>query len=205
MTQSVRAGKAIGGQGLYVQTRLVDAAVASNVADLTLAGSTLLTVSNPTAGLILEIDVQVGGEALHDRFVDQLPVEALEGQHLVDPAFRRRGVLLALRSVLHALRDRLPPDEAVELAAQLPLLIKGVYFDGWNPSATPVRIRSAEEFFARVLGPFQRGLLHADVERITRSVFKLLAERVSPGEIRDVRGALPAELAQLWPEPAGAR
>jgi uncharacterized protein (DUF2267 family) len=113
--------------------------------------------------------------------------------------------LLALRSVLHALRDRLPPDEAVELAAQLPLLIKGVYFDGWNPSATPVRIRSPDEFFARVLGPFQRGLLHADVERITRSVFRLLAERVSPGEIRDVKGALPAELAQLWPEPAAAR
>lgn len=58
MTQSVRAGKAVGGQGLYVQTRLVDAANASNVADLTLAGSTLLTVSNPTAGLFLEIDVQ---------------------------------------------------------------------------------------------------------------------------------------------------
>ncbi len=58
MTQSVRAGKAVGGQGLYVQTRLVDAAIASNVADLTLAGSTLLTVSNPVSGLTLEIDVQ---------------------------------------------------------------------------------------------------------------------------------------------------
>lgn len=115
------------------------------------------------------------------------------------------ATLLALRSVLHALRDRLPPDEAVELAAQLPLLIKGVYFDGWNPSATPARIRSREEFFARVRGPFEHGLLAADVERVTRSVFKLLAERVSQGEIRDVRGALPAELAQLWPEPAGAR
>jgi hypothetical protein len=58
MTQSIRAGKAVGGQGLYVQTRLVDAANPSNVADLTLAGNTLLTVSNPTAGLLLEIDVQ---------------------------------------------------------------------------------------------------------------------------------------------------
>jgi hypothetical protein len=58
MTQSVRAGKAVGGQGLYVQTRLVDASNATNVADLTLGGSTLLTVSNPVAGLNLEIDVQ---------------------------------------------------------------------------------------------------------------------------------------------------
>jgi uncharacterized protein (DUF2267 family) len=45
--------------------------------------------------------------------------------------------LLAMRAVLHALRDRLPPDEAVELSAQMPLIIKGVYFDGWDPSATP--------------------------------------------------------------------
>ncbi len=58
MAQSVVAGKVVGGQGLYVQTRLVDAAIPANVADLTLAGDTLLTVSNPVAGLTLEIDVQ---------------------------------------------------------------------------------------------------------------------------------------------------
>lgn len=111
--------------------------------------------------------------------------------------------LLALRSVLHALRDRLPPDEAVELAAQMPLLIKGVYFDGWNPSATPVRARSKEEFFALVRGPFQGGPLEADAERITRAVFRLLAERVSEGEIKDVRGVLPAALADLWLDGVG--
>jgi hypothetical protein len=58
VAQSVRDGKAVGGQGIYVQTKLVDAAIPANVADLTLAGSTLLTVSNPVAGLTLEIDVQ---------------------------------------------------------------------------------------------------------------------------------------------------
>jgi hypothetical protein len=58
VAQSVKAGKVVGGQGLYVQTRLVDAVNASNVADLTLAGSTLLTVTNPAAGVVLDIDVQ---------------------------------------------------------------------------------------------------------------------------------------------------
>lgn len=58
IAQSVKAGKVVGGQGLYVQSRLVDAANPSNVADLTLAGSTLLAVSNPVAGLTLQIDVQ---------------------------------------------------------------------------------------------------------------------------------------------------
>jgi uncharacterized protein (DUF2267 family) len=52
--------------------------------------------------------------------------------------------LVALRAVLHALRDRLPPDEAVDLAAQMPLIIKGVYFDGWDPSATPGKSATCE-------------------------------------------------------------
>lgn len=114
-------------------------------------------------------------------------------------------ILLALRSVLHALRDRLPPDEAVQLAAQMPLLLKGLYFDGWDPSATPVKARSLEEFFALVRGPLIGGPLDTESERVTRAVFRLLADRVSAGEIRDVRGMLPAELAALWPEPASAR
>jgi uncharacterized protein (DUF2267 family) len=107
--------------------------------------------------------------------------------------------LVALRAVLHALRDRLPPDEAVDLAAQMPLIIKGLYFDGWNPSATPVKARTREEFLALVKRHLQRGILDADAERVTRAVFKLIAERVSDGEIRDVRGVLPLEVAELWP------
>ena len=110
--------------------------------------------------------------------------------------------LLALRAVLHALRDRLPPDEAVELAAQMPLIIKGVYFDGWDPSATPVKARTKEEFLGLVRTHLQRASRDVDAERITRAVFKLIAERVSEGEIRDVRATLPLEVAELWPRPA---
>lgn len=112
--------------------------------------------------------------------------------------------LLALRAVLHALRDRLPPDEAVDLSAQMPLIIKGVYFDGWDPSATPVKARTKEEFLALVNTRLQRAARDVDAERITRAVFKLIAERVSEGEIRDVRGMLPLEVAELWPGPADA-
>ena len=109
--------------------------------------------------------------------------------------------LLAMRAILHALRDRLPPDEAVELSAQMPLIIKGVYFDGWDPSATPVKARTREEFLALVRTNLGRAARDIDPERLSRAVFKLLAERVSEGEIRDVRGMLPAELAELWPNP----
>lgn len=110
--------------------------------------------------------------------------------------------LLALRAVLHALRDRLTPNEAVQLAAQLPLLLKGVYFDGWRPSATPVKTRNREEFLAQVRRPLIRGIPEADPEGVTRAVFKLLDEHVSGGEIADVRNMLPAEWGDLWPMPA---
>jgi uncharacterized protein (DUF2267 family) len=109
------------------------------------------------------------------------------------------AILLALRSVLHALRDRLPPNEAADLAAQMPLLIKGLYFDGWRPSGTPVKVRSREEFFNMVMQPLARGFPEADPVRVIRAVFRVLAEHVSQGEIRDVRVVLPAELAELWP------
>ena len=112
--------------------------------------------------------------------------------------------LFALRSVLHALRDRLPPDEAVHLAAQMPLIIKGLYFDGWHPGATPVRARTKEEFLALIKKRLQRGIPAPDPERVTRAVFKLIAQRVSQGEIRDVCRMLPAEIAELWPAPTGA-
>ncbi|HEU5303932.1 MAG TPA: DUF2267 domain-containing protein [Gemmatimonadales bacterium] len=115
-----------------------------------------------------------------------------------------RLTLFALRSVLHTIRDRLPPDEAVELAAQMPLIIKGLYFDGWDPSATPVKTRTKAEFLAVVSKRLKRAILEVDPERVTRAVFTLMAERISEGELRDVRGILPAEIAELWPTPAKA-
>jgi len=110
-------------------------------------------------------------------------------------------ILLALRSVLHALRDRLHPDEAADLAAQLPILLKGIYFDGWNPSATPVKARTKEEFLRLVMQSMPPGTAPADAERFTRAVFNVLRAHVSPGEVRDVQAMLPAALKALWPEP----
>ena len=43
----------------------------------------------------------------------------------------------ALRGTLHALRDRLPAGEAVHLAAEMPMLIRGLYFEGGSRSAAP--------------------------------------------------------------------
>jgi uncharacterized protein (DUF2267 family) len=111
------------------------------------------------------------------------------------------ATLLVLRSVLHALRDRLPPDEAVQLAAEMPLLIKGMYFDGWDPSGTPVKARSKTRFLAMVINRMNRPTSQSEAERVTCAVLKLLGHHLSPGELRDVRGSLPAELGELFPTP----
>ena len=45
----------------------------------------------------------------------------------------RHTAYVALRGTLHALRDRLPVQEAVHLGAQLPILVRGFYYEGWRP------------------------------------------------------------------------
>src|SRR3989344_3249696 len=53
---------------------------------------------------------------------------------------------VALRGVLHALRDRLPLEVTVKLGAQFPMLIRGLYYEGWKPSLTPIKIHRVEDF-----------------------------------------------------------
>jgi uncharacterized protein (DUF2267 family) len=105
---------------------------------------------------------------------------------------------LALRATLHALRDRLTVDEVAQLGAQLPMLIRGFYYEGWDPSDKPLKERHKEQFLARMEREFP-GVDGIDPEGVARAVFSVLAKRVSEGEIEDVRHVLPAEVRELWP------
>jgi uncharacterized protein (DUF2267 family) len=104
----------------------------------------------------------------------------------------------ALRAVLHALRDRLSVDQAAALGAQLPLLIRGCYYEGWHPAGKPIK-EHREAFLARVGKEFA-GDPGVDPEDITRAIFQVLAEHVSAGEIEHVRDAVPADIRALWCE-----
>lgn len=109
----------------------------------------------------------------------------------------RHQAYSALRAVLHVLRDRLTVEEAVELGAQLPVLIRGIYYDGWELAGKPVKIRDREEFLTRIHDYFRRDP-NIDPERVTRAVFKVLSRKVTEGEISDVKGILPSGLQSLW-------
>jgi uncharacterized protein (DUF2267 family) len=105
---------------------------------------------------------------------------------------------LALRSVLHALRDRLTVEEASQLGAQLPMLVRGFYYEGWDPTGKPVKERHQEQFLGHIREHF-RNDERVVPEKLVRAVFRLLSNHISGGEIKDVKHTLPAELRSLWP------
>ena len=113
----------------------------------------------------------------------------------------RRRAYRVLTAVLHALRDRLTVDEAAQLGAQLPILVRGLYYDRWHhPAGKPERMRHKEEYLAAELddiGPI-------NPENATRAVFSLLEHHIAPGEIEDVKTTLPTQLRELWPRGAVA-
>jgi uncharacterized protein (DUF2267 family) len=110
----------------------------------------------------------------------------------------RHKAYLALRVTLHALRDRLTVEEVAQLAAQLPMLIRGFYYEGWDPTGKPLKERSKEEFLVRIEEYFS-GDDPVDPEQVARAVFTVLSNRVTEGEIEDVKHVLPAEIEDLWP------
>jgi uncharacterized protein (DUF2267 family) len=105
---------------------------------------------------------------------------------------------LALRVTLHALRDRLTVEEVAQFAAQLPMLIRGFYYEGWDPTGKPLKERHREQFLAHIDQQF-KGDESIDPEQIARAVFALLANRISEGEIEDVQHVLPSKIRELWP------
>jgi uncharacterized protein (DUF2267 family) len=96
----------------------------------------------------------------------------------------------ALRAVLHTLRDRLPVDVAAKLAAQLPTLIRGIYYEDWDPSRTPVPIHDVGTFLDHVA---EEGRMAGETEAsiAVTAVARVLRAHVSPGEIDEILAVLP--------------
>ncbi|MEU1587895.1 DUF2267 domain-containing protein [Micromonospora sp. NPDC005710] len=113
------------------------------------------------------------------------------------PKERRNQSYAALRTVLHLLRDRLPVDESVEFAQQLPVLVRGIYFDGWVPSDVPIKL-NRDDFLYEVRQGFPYES-EGGAERITQVVLDTLRRHVTQGEWQDVKETMPKDLATLMP------
>jgi uncharacterized protein (DUF2267 family) len=102
--------------------------------------------------------------------------------------------------VLHALRDRISPDNAVHLGAQLPTLVRGIYYEGWHMHGTPTKERHRSAFVAHV-GRELKGFPALDVENSICSVFEVMWERIDLGEVAKLIELFPAEMRAWWQQP----
>jgi uncharacterized protein (DUF2267 family) len=101
-----------------------------------------------------------------------------------------------LSVVLHKLRDRLPVPLAVHLGAELPLLVRGVYYDQFQPSKQPTDW-DRDEFVAEV----QQGLTDirpVNAQQAISAVLAVLSHHMPRGQIEKVKNALPENLRQSW-------
>lgn len=106
------------------------------------------------------------------------------------------ALFVALRATLHALRDQLSLDEALDLATQLPALLRGFFLEAWTGGRP--RVHHAADFLrpiAHALGD-TRG---ADAESVARAVFDLLCRHLAQREMTDLVCGLPREIAALFP------
>jgi uncharacterized protein (DUF2267 family) len=112
----------------------------------------------------------------------------------------KRSALRLMRAVLHEVRDRLLAEEMAQFSAQLPLLVRGMFFEGWTAKRVPRKDRSIEAFVDEVEERMRGDTDYRGAEDIP-CVFDLLNNRISRGEVEDIRAALPEALRKFWRAP----
>lgn len=104
----------------------------------------------------------------------------------------------ALRGVLQAIRNRAIPEEVFNLSAQFPLLIRGLYFEGYNLKNKPEKY-DADEFLKIIENSFG-GNASIEPETALKAVLKVLYDHISVGELEDIYHGMPKDIRQLWKE-----
>jgi uncharacterized protein (DUF2267 family) len=114
----------------------------------------------------------------------------------------RRVAWHVLGAVLRAIRDRVPLELAVHLGAQLPILVRGTYYDQWSSPGAIERSRTLEEFLARI--EQQSGNTRpVNVRHATAAVFRILARHIDRGQVDKIKHSLPEEVRAIWPDDLG--
>ena len=112
------------------------------------------------------------------------------------PEERRHQSYSALRSVLHVVRDRLVVAEAANFAAQLTILVRGVYYENWKPESVPRKMHR-EEFLAEIQKQFQYSV-EGGPERLVNGVLSALSRHIEPRALENIRKEMPHDIAALF-------
>lgn len=103
-----------------------------------------------------------------------------------------------LRGVLFALRDRMPLEEVFQFSAQMPVHIRGIFFEGYNPTNKPQKFHVAE-LLDRIEQEV-RPQSDLDPRNIFKAVLQVLHQHISEGELNDIYAAMPGDIKTLWDE-----
>lgn len=105
-----------------------------------------------------------------------------------------------LRAVLQTLRDCLPLNESADFAAQLPILLRGVYYEHWRPGQIRKRHWTLDDFLQHLQRFFASDPVE-DIADVASVAFAFLSKKISGGEIKDIIACLPKEIQKLWLAP----
>jgi uncharacterized protein (DUF2267 family) len=99
----------------------------------------------------------------------------------------------ALRAWLHTLRDRLTAESAAKFGAQLPELLRGAYYEGWQPNRVPDKY-GPDEYARRFAAEAKMSTV--DVPEVAAAIARTLARHMSPGQLAEAAAQLPTALRQ---------
>jgi uncharacterized protein (DUF2267 family) len=116
-----------------------------------------------------------------------------------DVATDRQTAWHVLGAVIRPLRDRLPLELSAHLSVELPLIVRGSYFEGWRPGRENLKLRSLREFLERVSDGLADTRPIGSVDAV-RSVFAVLSRHLDHGQVQKIRHALPEDIRALWPD-----
>ena len=109
----------------------------------------------------------------------------------------KQVIYAAFKTTLTVIRDRLTIEEMADFAAELPVLLRGAFYEAWNPAKTPLKIKHVDDlydlFLERYNGPF---VLEPKI--IIPKIIGFLSRKVSAGEMKDIKSILPKELKEFW-------
>lgn len=142
------------------------------------------------------------GLAVFDTTVAETNIWLNELQARLHPC-SRQDAYTALRAALQTLRDHLPPEGVLGLSAQLPMLLRGVYLEGWTALKQDRHDRSLEGFCTQLEARLPESFGWSASET-ARAAYAVLSDHVTNGERRKLVAQLPSRQRVLWPQPAQA-